>query len=232
MLKVLNCFLTLFNLHNPNILRNFASQSDKESEGNQATTQAPITLKQKAKMKANLKKNCIVEYINNLEDSDKVALWNEYQNDICGDSQIYDFDEYTLKDLLMGKDPMEIVRMTFFGKITSWLDQYIWINDYGNLESCYSLEYTPFDADDMAEWFDENKKSEVDESTMLEILVDEAKNIFGEDADISETKCEEYEMSDEGIAIADLMWEDDWEDYARKVIEFTEDSEEEEDTED
>lgn len=39
-------------------------------------------------------------------------------------------------------------------------------------------------------------------------------------------------MSDEGIAIADLMWEDDWEDYARKVIEFSEDSDEEEDTED
>ena len=34
-------FLTSFNLHNPNIMRNFASQSDKESEGNQATTQDP-----------------------------------------------------------------------------------------------------------------------------------------------------------------------------------------------
>ena len=34
-------FLTSFNLHNPNILRNVASQSDKESEGKQATTQDP-----------------------------------------------------------------------------------------------------------------------------------------------------------------------------------------------
>ena len=183
-------------------------------------------------MKANLKATCIVEYINNLEESDKVALWNEYQNDICGDSQIYDFDEYTLNDLLMGKDPIEIVRMTAFGKIKNWLDAYIYINGYGNLESAWNIDDTAFDADDMAEWFDENKKSEVDESTMLEILVEEAKNIFGEDADISEAKCKEYEMSEEGIAIADLMWEDDWEDYARKVIEFTEDSEEEEDTED
>ena len=181
-------------------------------------------------MKANLKATCIVEYINNLEESDKVALWNEYQYDICGDSQIYDFDDYALNDLLIGKDPIEIVRMTVFGNVKNWLDNYIWINGYGNLESGYDLKETAFDADDMAEWFDENKKSEVDESTMLEILVEEAKNIFGEDADISEAKCEEYEMSDEGIAIADLMWEDDWEDYARKVIEFTEDSEE--DTED
>ena len=181
-------------------------------------------------MKANLKATCIVEYINNLEESDKVALWNEYQYDICGDSQIYDFDDYALNDLLMGKDPIEIVRMTVFGNVKNWLDNYIWINGYGNLESCCSLKYTAFNADEMVEWFDENKKSEVDESTMLEILVEEAKNIFGEDADISEAKCEEYEMSDEGIAIADLMWEDDWEDYARKVIEFTEDSEE--DTED
>lgn len=183
-------------------------------------------------MKANLKTTCIVEYINNLEESDKVALWNEYQDDICGDSQIYDFDDYALNDLLMGKDPIEIVRMTVFGNINSWLDNYIWINGYGNLESCCDLKYTAFNAEEMAEWFDENKKSEVDESTMLEILVEEAKKIFGEDADISEAKCEEYEMSDEGIAIADLMWEDDWEDYARKVIEFSEDSDEEEDTED
>lgn len=181
-------------------------------------------------MKANLKATCIVEYINNLEESDKVALWNEYQYDICGDSQIYDFDDYALNDLLMGKDPIEIVRMTVFGNVKNWLDNYIWINGYGNLESCCSLKYTAFNADEMVEWFGENKKSEVDESTMLEILVEETKNIFGEDADISEAKCEEYEMSDEGIAIADLMWEDDWEDYARKVIEFTEDSEE--DTED
>ena len=142
-------------------------------------------------MKANLKTTCIVEYINNLEDSDKVALWNEYQDDICGDSQIYDFDEYTLKDLLMGKDPIEIVRMTFFGKINNWLDQYIWLNGYGNLESAWNIDNTPFYADDMAEWFDENKKSEVDESTMLEILVEEAKNIFGEEADISEAICDE-----------------------------------------
>ena len=183
-------------------------------------------------MKANLKTTCIVEYINNLEESDKVALWNEYQNDNNGDSQIYDFDEYTLADLLDGKDKIEIVRMTFFGKINNWLDHYIWINAYGNLESGYDLKDTAFDAEEMAGWFDENQKSEVNESTMLEILVEEAKKIFGEDADISEAKCEEYEMSDEGIAIADLMWEDDWEDYARKVIAFTEDTEEEEDTED
>lgn len=178
--------------------------------------------------KNNLKANCIIAYINSKEDSDKVALWNEYQNDICGESQIYDFDEYTLKDLLMDKDPIEIVRMTFFGKIQNWLDAYIWVNGYGNLESGYNLEDTAFNADEMVEWFDDNQKSEVDEYAMLEILVEEAKKIFGEDADISQTKCKEYEMSDEGIAIADLMLEDDWEDYARKVIAFTEDSEEEE----
>lgn len=178
--------------------------------------------------KNNLKANCIIAYINGKEESDKVELWNEYQNDICGDSQIYDFDEYALKDLLMGKDPIEIVRMTFFGKINNWLDAYIYINGYGNLESAWDINDTAFNAEEMVEWFDENKKSEVDEIVMLEILVEEAKNIFGEDADISEAKCKEYEMSDEGIAIADLMCEDDWEDYARKVIAFTEDTEEEE----
>ena len=31
MLKVLNCFLTLFNLHNPNIICNFASQSKRKA---------------------------------------------------------------------------------------------------------------------------------------------------------------------------------------------------------
>lgn len=129
-------------------------------------------------MKANLKTTCIVEYINNLEESDKVALWNEYQDDICGDSQIYDFDDYALNDLLMGKDPIEIVRMTVFGNINSWLDNYIWINGYGNLESCCDLKYTAFNAEEMAEWFDENKKARLTKARCLKSSLRKQKNLW------------------------------------------------------
>lgn len=47
MLKVLICFLTLFNLHNPNIMRNFASQSKRKARAIKQRSKTPKTLKHK-----------------------------------------------------------------------------------------------------------------------------------------------------------------------------------------
>lgn len=47
MLKVLICFLTLFNLHNPNIMRNFASQSKRKARAIKQRSKTPTTLKHK-----------------------------------------------------------------------------------------------------------------------------------------------------------------------------------------
>ena len=76
------------------------------------------------------------EEFKNLTDREKIAIYNEY----ClehgdSDKMLYDFDEEFFEMAFEGKEPMEICRATFFGHITSWNDEYIRFNAYGNLES-------------------------------------------------------------------------------------------------
>lgn len=76
------------------------------------------------------------EEFKNLTDREKIAIYNEY----ClehgdSDKMLYDFDDEFFEMAFEGKEPMEICRATFFGHITSWNDEYIRFNAYGNLES-------------------------------------------------------------------------------------------------
>lgn len=76
------------------------------------------------------------EEFNNLSSNNKIAIYNEYCSE-HGDSDkmLYDFDDEFFEMAFEGKEPMEICRATFFGHITSWNDEYIRFNAYGNLES-------------------------------------------------------------------------------------------------
>lgn len=76
------------------------------------------------------------EEFKNLTDREKIAIYNEY----ClehgdSDKMLYDFDDEFFEMAFEGKELMEICRATFFGHITSWNDEYIRFNAYGNLES-------------------------------------------------------------------------------------------------
>lgn len=87
------------------------------------------------------------EEFKNLTDREKIAIYNEY----ClehgdSDKMVYDFDEEFFEMAFEGKEPMEICRATFFGNITSWNDEYIRFNAYGNLESL-----SEYDAVEVAE---------------------------------------------------------------------------------
>ena len=87
------------------------------------------------------------EEFKNLTDREKIAIYNEY----ClehgdSDEMLYDFDEEFFEMAFEGKEPMEICRATFFGNITSWSDEYIRFNAYGNLESL-----SEYDAVEVAE---------------------------------------------------------------------------------
>ena len=87
------------------------------------------------------------EEFNNLSNNEKIAIYNEY----ClehgdSDNMLYDFDEEFFNMAFEGKEPIEICRATFFGKINSWSDEYIRFNAYGNLESL-----SEFDAAEEAE---------------------------------------------------------------------------------
>ena len=89
------------------------------------------------------------------------------------DKEIHSFDEEFFETYF--RDPMEAARATFFGKIESWMDEYIRFNAYGNLESMseyevlgeidYYLEEI-FDNPDMWEDYIENEEEEeTDEET-------------------------------------------------------------------
>lgn len=87
------------------------------------------------------------EEFKSLTDREKIAIYNEY----ClehgdSDNMLYDFDEEFFEMAFEGKEPMEICRATFFGNITSWNDEYIRFNAYGNLESL-----SEYDAVEVAE---------------------------------------------------------------------------------
>lgn len=87
------------------------------------------------------------EEFKNLTDREKIAIYNEY----ClehgdSDKMLYDFDEEFFEMAFENKGYMEVARATFFGNITSWNDEYIRFNAYGNLESL-----SEYDAVEVAE---------------------------------------------------------------------------------
>ena len=75
------------------------------------------------------------EEFNNLSSNNKIAIYNEYCSEHGDtDKMLYDFDEEFF-ETAFGNDPIEAAKATFFGNITSWYDEYIRFNAYGNLES-------------------------------------------------------------------------------------------------
>ena len=90
-----------------------------------------------------------VELFGECSADDKIAMFNEYQNQHRGgDDTIYSFDEEFF--YIAFSDPMEAARATFFGDIESWSDPYIRFNGYGNLESLSETEAEQ-EADDAVE---------------------------------------------------------------------------------
>ena len=63
-----------------------------------------------------------------------VSYFNDYCYDNSDfDSQIYEFDEEFFNEYF--SSPLEASRATYFGEISSWADEYITFNGYGNLKS-------------------------------------------------------------------------------------------------
>ena len=70
-----------------------------------------------------------------LDDSTKISIRNEYCVDCNSDEEIFPFDESFFEDLFSGAKAIDVARAVFFGNIQSWNDEYIKFNGYGNLES-------------------------------------------------------------------------------------------------
>lgn len=97
----------------------------------------------------------ITEFLNDTDDNTLVQAWNDYQRESSLDRELNTFDEEFFS--IYFTDPMEAARATFFGKIQSWNDDYIYFNGYGNLEST-SRPLDVVDIDELADYINDNQQ--------------------------------------------------------------------------
>ena len=96
------------------------------------------------------------EYLEDMNFSDLAYIWNEYASEI-GYEQIYDsVEEFAANFETEGA---ELARMVFFGDVRSWSDM-VYLNGYGNFESCWNVEKSPIDIEDLAQWMKDTNHQE------------------------------------------------------------------------
>lgn len=99
------------------------------------------------------------EYLDDFSFDDLVALWNEYASE-NGYEQIYDSVEEFAANFEI--DSVALARMVYFGDIRNWTDM-VYINGYGNFESCWNVENSPIDLDELVKWIKETNHHEYKE---------------------------------------------------------------------
>lgn len=98
-------------------------------------------------------------YLSEMTFADLAYLWNEYASE-NGYEQIYDSVEEFAANF--GTEGAELARMVYFGDIRNWSDM-VYLNGYGNFESCWNVENSPIDLDELAKWMRETNHHEYKE---------------------------------------------------------------------
>ena len=96
-----------------------------------------------------------LELLKDLNDSEKITLWNEYQSEISSDSQIYDNDE-DFFHIYFAK-AIDAVRAAHYGEY-NYSDTYVSFDGYANLESFNDVD-NQIDFDDLSDWLEEDPDS-------------------------------------------------------------------------
>nr|DAH88382.1 MAG TPA: hypothetical protein [Bacteriophage sp.] len=116
------------------------------------------------------KKQKLVEYINNMNADEIVALHNNYceaTNDL--DSRIYSM--WDLDDVLAGMTPTDILCMGFYGKFMP-RHEYFWFDGSGNLSSADYISDMPIYASGIADYILSEEDS-LENEEIQEILDDD-----------------------------------------------------------
>lgn len=96
--------------------------------------------------------NEIKEYLEDLNDSELLSLWNEYQSENCCDGYIYFMEDF---DRICGSmTPTDLANRIFYGKFNP-NDTYFIFNGYENLESSDYLDDF-IDIDELAQHIYDN----------------------------------------------------------------------------
>lgn len=99
-------------------------------------------------------------YLSDMPFADLAYIWNEYASDKDGNAYIYDSVEEFAANV--ETEGAELARMVFFGDVKNWSDM-VYLNGYGNFESCWNVESSPIDINAMAEWMKETNHYEYKE---------------------------------------------------------------------
>jgi hypothetical protein len=92
----------------------------------------------------------------NLDDSGKISLWNEYCSEQNNEDEIYSFDDEFF-EVFFNNQPMKAAQAASFGNV-NWSDNYIKFNGYGNLESLNDYEaVNSIDESVLIDWLIDNK---------------------------------------------------------------------------
>lgn len=118
-------------------------------------------------------------YLSDMDFADLAYLWNEYASE-NGYERIYDsIEEFAANFETEGA---ELARMVFFGDVKNWGDM-VYLNGYGNFQSCWDMDSSPIDIDALAQWMKETNHYEYKEwldsinaDDFAEYLADELTN--------------------------------------------------------
>lgn len=122
------------------------------------------------------KKDKIVEYINNVNKYDLVALWNDYcDNNNCFDDELHSMEDI---DELVGKlYPTELDSKFDFDSF-SFGDNWFYINGYGYFESTNDVS-SVVDMDSLANAICNEELNEyIDDTELFDILEDANEDEF------------------------------------------------------
>lgn len=82
--------------------------------------------------------NNLARALENFEDIEEV-YWSLGERENLSIPEVYEFDEEFFETMF--SSPAEAVRATFFGNIQNWMDDYIYFDGYGNLQSMNEFQY-------------------------------------------------------------------------------------------
>ena len=96
---------------------------------------------------------------NELQDREKLQLYQDYCRDCEPDNLLFDFGEEFF-ETFFANDVMSAVRAVHFGNIQLWNDEYIKFNGYGNLVSISTYQAVELANDCMYNIYDHDRFQE------------------------------------------------------------------------
>lgn len=92
------------------------------------------------------------QHLEDMSFEDLIPLWNVYASCQSPDDYIY----YSIEEFaeLYCEDGVELARKVFFGSVDNWYDK-VYLDGYGNFQSCYSVESSPIDIDALVDFMKE-----------------------------------------------------------------------------